>query len=71
MNDFDTYIEDEQGKLLLILNKNGEIAVSRFPDMPEETKNMVVQLYAEMTGQSENNIRDFLDYTSDENEFCS
>ena len=71
MDPYDIYIEDEKGKPLLVINKNGEIAASRFPNMSTELKNKVIELYSEVTGESEDRIRSFLNYTSEDNEFCS
>jgi len=71
MASYDLYIEDDSGRTLAILNENGDIAVSRFPDMSKDMKDRVVELYIKATGEEEARIRDFLDYNSTENEFCS
>ena len=71
MDENDVYIEDEKGRTLLIVNGNGEVAISRFPDLTEETKTMMVDLYVGATGADSQKVMDFLNYDSDENTFCS
>ena len=59
MASYDLYIEDDSGRTLAILNANGDIAVSRFPDMSKDMKDRVVELYIKATGEEEARIRDF------------
>ena len=51
--------------------KGDRIIVERLDDMSEEMKNIVIDFYTELTGENPSRIRNFLDFTNDENEFCS
>ena len=66
-----TRIQDNKGRDIIILSDNGKIAVSRFPDLSEEEKDYIVELYLQppFTGKDEEEIRAFLNYENDL--FCS
>jgi len=63
-------ILDKQGRTLLKV-KNDRILVARFPDMSEAIKDLVVYYYKELGGRDSARIRDYLDFTNDDQEFCS
>lgn len=66
-----TVIEDENGKVVMEINNKGHIAISRSPNMTKDFKDYLVEVYSEITGEDPREIRDFLDYKNEENEFCS
>ena len=41
-------IKDENGRPLLVMKNSGNVAVARYPDMKETTKEMVIKLYGNM-----------------------
>ena len=63
-------ILDKQGRTLLKV-KNDRILVARFPDMSEAMKDLVVYYYTELGGRDSARIKDYLDFTNDDQEFCS
>ena len=63
-------LKDDKGRILM----NGEgvnIAIARFPDLDETTKDYMAKLYSSLTGAEYSEARDFLDYKSEGSEFCS
>jgi len=63
-------VKDEDGKILLE-SKNNRVLVGRSVGMSEETKQMILEFFIELTGEDGKRIKAFLDFESDENEFCS
>ena len=55
----------------LIMVKNGRVLVGRYMDMDEKTKNSILEFYTEFTGEDPTRAKDFLDFKSEEDEFCS
>ena len=64
-----TIIQDDKGRAIIKID-NGKIAVARFPDLSDKAKDYLVAVYADVTMEDPVKLRDFLDYKSDENEFC-
>ena len=55
-----------------IIKGNGDnIAIARFLDMDDKTKNCVAEIYQTLTGKDIQEVMDFLNYKTNESEFCS
>lgn len=63
-------IKDPKGRVVVKTNNRGQMAIARFPDMENSFKGYIVELYREMTNEDPQKLRDFLDYKTEENEFC-
>jgi len=63
--------KDEKGRPIIKINDNGELVVGRYVDMTPTCKDYVASVYSELTGTDNKKIMDFLNYESDEGEFCS
>jgi len=59
---------DEKGRLLFIL-KDNKIAYGRFPDMSDEAKEFILHMLSDP--DSKKKAENYLNYKSEENEFCS
>ena len=64
-------IVDKKGRDIIVFNKKGDPAIARFPDLDEAEKEYMVEVYVELTGEDPDKVMKFLNYESDENEFCS
>jgi len=62
---------DNRGRCVIKIGENGKIGVARFPDLPDEFKDYLVESAEMLTDIDTKNLRDFLDFKTDENEFCS
>jgi len=65
-----TIIEDEKGREIIKISDKGRIAIARFPDMSEQTKEYIVSLYKDVSSGDIIELMDFLEYKSEKNEFC-
>ena len=63
-------LKDSDGRILM-KGEGTDIAIARFPDLSEPIKHYIAELYAELTGDNYDKAKDFLDYKSEEEEFCS
>lgn len=63
-------IRDDKGREIVKINDNGRIAIARFPDLSPITREYVLALYREVTAEDPKELINFLDYKSEENEFC-
>ena len=63
-------VKDDKDRVLLNV-KGNDIALARFPDLDEEIKNNLADIYSDLTGKNKDNTKQFLNYETDENEFCS
>ena len=63
-------IRDNNKRILLEI-KGNRCIVSRFIDMNEKTKEHLIELFTELTANDDIKIRKFLDFESEEQEFCS
>jgi trans-2-enoyl-CoA reductase len=63
-------IKDNIGREIVKMNENGDIAIARFPDMSEELKKIVSEMYSELTGEEIGIVKDYLDYKNEIEEFC-
>jgi len=66
-----TIIEDDRGRIIAEIDDKGHVALARFPDMPEEIKDYLVDLLVDSTDEDSKAVRGFLNYENEENEFCS
>jgi len=62
-------LTDEKEREILRI-KAGKILVSRYNDLGNEYKDLIVELYSDMTKEDPCKIRDFLDFKNEENQFC-
>ena len=60
---------DDQDRDIMLI-KNGEILVARFPEMTEEYKKFIADMFCDFTGSSRAEILRFLNFV-EEDEFCS
>lgn len=63
-------IRDNKGRTILE-TKNGRCLLSRFVDMESKTKEDIIELYVDLTGDSPEKAKKFLNFESEEQEFCS
>ncbi len=63
-------ITDEKGRTLLKV-RDGRVLVARFDNMTDNTKSLIINLYREIAGEDIDGIKDFLEYKSEDFEFCS
>jgi len=66
-----TIIKDEKGREIININNNGKMAVARFPDMSDAVKECIIELYKDMTNEDIELIKDFLEYKTEDNQFCA
>jgi hypothetical protein len=66
----EVYIKDDKGRVIFKIIKE-RVMVSRHPDMNEYTKQQLLFLYSEFTSEDVEKLRKFLDFESDDVEFCS
>ena len=64
-------IKDCKGRVILSVNDKGKIVTSRYIDMSEDLKDFIVEVYKELTSENIEEIRKFLDFNEDKDEFCS
>lgn len=65
-----SYIKSENGKNLLTI-KGARVLVWRYVNMDEKTKELITKIFQEITGEDPSRVMKFLNFESDENEFCS
>jgi len=63
-------LKDDKGRVLM-QGLGADIAIARFSDLDETTKDYIAELYESLTGLDYSNARLFLDYKSEGDEFCS
>lgn len=63
-------ILDKEGRPLIKMSK-GRIIATRYPGMDIKTKELIANIYNDLTGNASNDIIDFLNYENDGLEFCS
>jgi len=63
-------IKDPRGREIIRIGDNCKIAIARYPDMNEKIKKYVTDVFVDLTQKDPVSVRNFLDYKSEENEFC-
>ena len=63
-------IRDNKNNILLEI-KDGRCIIARFLDMSQKTKDSIVDLYVDLTNEDGDKVRKFLNFESEEQEFCS
>lgn len=63
-------VRDKKGRILLEVQED-RCVVSRFIDMDNVTKESIIELFTELTGKDNLQVRCFLDFKSEVQEFCS
>ena len=66
-----TIIKDSRDREIIGIDSSNRIVVARYPDQDKQTKDYIVHIYSKLTGESSNKLIDFLNYVSEQNEFCS
>jgi len=66
-----TIIRDGKGREMIRIGDNGRIAIARYPDYTEEAKQYILSIYKDTTNGDIVKLRDFLDFKTEENEFCN
>ena len=63
---------DEKNRVIMKV-KGGRVAIARFPDMIDEDKVLVANVYSDLTGveDSYDRVIGFLNYETEEETFCS
>jgi hypothetical protein len=64
-------LTDEKDRVIASVSDEGKIAVSRQPDMTQEMKEYIVDVFSDLTGQDPQEIMAFLNYEEEEELFCS
>jgi hypothetical protein len=64
-------IRDDKDRLILAIDENGKIAISRFSDMSDQYKDYLKNIYSELTGINENKVTQFLNFEESESILCS
>jgi hypothetical protein len=64
-----TEVYDKQDRLLAVFD-GGNVAIARRKGMSKETTDLMVALYVETTGKSEEEARSFLEFEDDDT-LCS
>lgn len=67
-------IKDKRDRVLISVSNNGKFAIARYPDLDEESKKYIIDFFKESNEEGEKGVerlRKFLDYETNENEFCS
>ena len=62
-------IFDEKNREIFEI-KAGKIIIFRYNDLSDEYKDFIATLYSEMTGENPSKSKDFLNFRSEENQFC-
>jgi len=68
--DGDNIVRDDKGRVI-VRERDSKVAIARFPDMDIKTKKYVANVYADLTKKDAQKAMKFLNYESNENEFCS
>ena len=68
--DGENVVKDEKDRIV-IRAKGGQVAIARFPDMDEATKEYVARVYEDLTGRGTDKTMQFLNYETETDEFCS
>ena len=63
-------VKDKKERILFEA-KNGRCIIARFLDMSQDTKDSLIELYVDLTGGNGDRVRKFLNFESEEQEFCS
>lgn len=64
-------VKDTKGRKLMVVNDNGQVAISRYVHMSKKYKECVADIYSKLTGESKKDVIKFLNYEENENIFCS
>ena len=64
-------VYDDQNRLILAVNEDGKIAISRFVDMKDCYKNYIIDLYSNLTGVDKNKVEKFLGFKEGQSILCS
>lgn len=67
----DIVIKDEKGRDAMRVNGRGGIAIARYPDLSDKMKEYIIAVYGESTSGDVEELRKFLNYDGENNEFCS
>ena len=62
-------VRDEKGRRVIYV-RDGKLAIARFPDMTDEMKEYLLDSYGDLTDGDVERLRLFLNYESEEEEFC-
>jgi hypothetical protein len=63
--------KDEKNREIMKINRESKMAIARYPDMSPKIKDFIVHVYSELTGKNKDAVINFLEFKSDENEFCA
>jgi len=63
-------VKDKESRVLLV-TRNDRVLITRYKNMDDITKKSILELYAELTGENVSRAKGFLDFESEEAEFCS
>lgn len=63
-------ISDKDGRPLIKISK-GRIIATRYPEMDIKTKELIANIYNDLTGNAKKDIMGFLNYDNESFEFCS
>ena len=66
-----SYVIKDEKKRVIFKFQNGHIAIARYPDMTDKCKEYLIGVCLQVTEWEEVKVKDFLNYKSENNEFCS
>ena len=66
-------IRDKRKRDLIVVSKNGEVALARYPDLEEKEIKTILDMYYDLCEDQEevDRMGKFLRYDDEEDEFCS
>jgi hypothetical protein len=67
----DIVYKDEKDREIIRYNREGKGAIARYPDMTSELKDVISKIWFDRTGKNKDETLRYLDYKSEENEFCT
>lgn len=64
-------VKDNKNREIIKIDDNGTILIGRYVDMAEDCKKFICEIYCDLTQTDPKIVMDFLNFESDEGEFCS
>ncbi len=64
------YLKDKNNRILLSI-KGKRVLAHRYVGMDEKTKKLIIEIFLQITEKTHKEIKSFLNFKSEESEFCS
>ena len=62
---------DKKDRVVMSINKSGRVVIGRYHDMENEIKEYLMEVFEELTKQSQEKTKRFLDFEDEEDVFCT